>query len=167
MPNLPTALAFPLGGFADFFAPVIGAFSPPVGNPLGFEQPISFSVSDETELGSIVIAVDYGFYSEIVYNGTAFAPPFDSGSTRTDTVLAGKLRAVDFVLAREEGGWLGTVTLTIVVHDKFGHQADPFVFSWPTPTPVRLIPDTGPRGHRRPSALELIAQSFDHARGGL
>lgn len=92
----------------DAIAPVIGSVSPASGSEIGRNDPITFEVSDNVGVVIAAIWIKYTKtnYRVLVYDGSAFSPPFDTHSTVTDP--GGDTKLLQFSI-RPLGGWWDTI----------------------------------------------------------
>lgn len=103
----------------DAGPPTILNFSPAPGSQLQSTDTVSFDVTDDTQLLSVMILARFGFLDapELVHDGLAFSPAYSVNSTR---------EAIDggwhYTLLRKSG-WPEGPTLLLYVLDAAGNEA--------------------------------------------
>jgi hypothetical protein len=104
------------GGSVDSVAPEVADFSPVAGTPINPYDPVALSVTDDVEIGSILIAVRYNFLNrvDLAYDGTDFC----GGYSGTRTEISGGFR---FEFLRVDG-WLAPPTIQVFAIDAAGNE---------------------------------------------
>lgn len=96
--------------------PLISAISPPVGSAIGRQTPISLTVTGPAPLRRVVVMASFpSTGKELVYDGEAFAVPYDNPTTGAASVAGG----IQFTVLRT-GGWPEAPTLYPVAVDVVG-----------------------------------------------
>lgn len=104
---------------ADVTAPVIGAFSPPSGTPIGTSQVIEFNVTDNlSAFRRIFVTCTFGNTGivEVIYDGNNFVGRYTSFSTKANIDSGhhfGVLRL---------GGWTGPPLINVYAIDSAGNE---------------------------------------------
>lgn len=109
--------AFTFAGSGDTTDPVIGSFDPAVGTPLERNDPVSFSVTDETALRRVAIFVTHNDQTLVVHDGDSFRGEFSNYSSRA-VILNGWRYSV-----RRNGGWITAATFEVIAIDTSGNEA--------------------------------------------
>ena len=106
------------GGAADATPPVVSSVSPVPGT-VGPDDAVTFRVTDETEVKSVIVWAELAGEEapEVVFTGTRFTKPYAQDSTRT-AVSGGW----DFEVFRK-GGWPSDFLLEVRVADAGGNDA--------------------------------------------
>ena len=101
--------------------PVISGVTPAPGSAIAATDALGFTVNDSVGLRALLVWAQLGDgVWEMVHDGTAFAPTYAVGSTRTE-VVAGKQYA--YSIQRNGSGWFKAPTLRIEAVDLQGAEA--------------------------------------------
>jgi len=124
-----------LGSAADTVAPVVGTFSPSAASSVARTDALTFHVTDDQDLASIIVSVAQGSDpAEIAYNGSAFVAPYLASST-----LNAITDGFSFSLTRTAGWQRSSITVRVTAVDTAGNvttETASFTVTNPPPGPV-------------------------------
>lgn len=111
--------AGPPAGPTDITPPVVTPISPAPNTVIQPSQAITFAVTDETALATVVVYASFAGTDacEVVHNGVGFCPNYSTGSVRT--VIANGFS----YQVRRFGGWPASPTITALPVDTSGNIA--------------------------------------------
>lgn len=100
----------------DLISPTVADFQPPPETTIGPQDKIYFSVTDDTRIGQVLVAINYAALErmDVAHDGVQFC----SGYTGSVTPIAGGLRYEIFRV----GGWLAAPTIRIFAVDAAGNE---------------------------------------------
>lgn len=103
-------------GSSDETPPTTTDYNPAPGTPIGKNQPVAFTVQDDTALRRVLVTVILAGVQEVVHDGDSFVGAYLVGSVATP-VVGGRRYSV-----RRVGGWTSPPTFKVYAFDTAGNE---------------------------------------------